>query len=212
MARIACIGDSLTWGFGLSDPWRESYPAVLQEMLREKVGEGYEVRNFGCNGASARTDAYAGYVDTSAFRSSLAWEPDIVLLMLGSNDASPYDWNPDAFRRDYEHIVAAYQGLPSAPRIILIAPPRIHRVMGETFMGLSPEILEEGIRPAIRAVAAAAGLEFIDLVDLFPDARYCFDGVHPQASGARMIAAVFCAAILDARSMDAPSRGSCVQE
>ncbi len=188
MARIACIGDSLTWGFGLSDPWRESYPVVLQEMLREKVGESYEVRNFGCNGASVRADSYAGYVETSAFRSSLAWEPDIVLLMLGSNDASPYDWDPDAFRRDYEHIVAAYRELPSAPRIILIAPPRIHRVLGETFMGLSPEILEEGIRPTIRAIAAAAGLEFIDLVDLFPDARYCFDGVHPQASGAQMMA------------------------
>ena len=187
--RVACIGDSLTWGFALADPWRESYPAVLQAMLREKAGEGYEVRNFGCNGASVRADAYAGYVDTSAFRSSLVWEPDIVLLMLGSNDASPYDWDPDAFRRDYEHIVALYQGLPSAPRIILIAPPRIHRVMGETFMGLSPEILEEGIRPAIRSIAAAAGFELIDLVDLFPDARYCFDGVHPHASGARMMAA-----------------------
>lgn len=188
--RVACIGDSLTWGFALADPWRESYPAVLQEMLREKVGESYEVRNFGCNGASVRADAYAGYVDTLAFRSSLAWDPDIVLLMLGSNDASPYDWDPDAFRRDYEHIVAAYRGLPSAPRIILIAPPRIHRVMGATFMGLSPEILEEGIRPTIRSVAAAtAGSAFIDLVDLFPDARYCFDGVHPQASGARMMAA-----------------------
>ncbi len=187
--RVACIGDSLTWGFALADPWRESYPAVLQVMLREKAGEGYEVRNFGCNGASVRADSYAGYVDTSAFRSSLVWEPDIVLLMLGSNDASPYDWDPEAFRRDYEHIVAAYRELPSAPRIILIAPPRIHRVMGETFMGLSPEILEEGIRPTIRDVAAAAGLEFIDLVDLFPDARYCFDGVHPQAAGAQMMAA-----------------------
>ena len=186
--RVACIGDSLTWGFALADPWRESYPAVLQEMLREKVGEGYEVRNFGRNGASVRADSYAGYVDTSVFRSSLAWDPDIVLLMLGSNDASPYDWDPEAFRRDYEQIVASYQGLPSAPRIILIAPPRIHRVMGETFMGLSPEILEGGIRPAIRSVAAAAGFEFIDLVDLFPDARYCFDGVHPHASGARMMA------------------------
>jgi lysophospholipase L1-like esterase len=172
----------------LADPWRESYPAVLQVMLREKAGEGYEVRNFGCNGASVRADSYAGYVDTSAFRSSLVWEPDIVLLMLGSNDASPYDWDPEAFRRDYEQIVASYQGLPSAPRIILIAPPRIHRVMGETFMGLSPEILEGGIRPAIRAVAAAAGFEFIDLVDLFPDARYCFDGVHPKAAGAQMMA------------------------
>ena len=29
---------------------------------------------------------------------------------------------------------------------------------------------------------------YSDLVDLFPDARYCFDGVHPQAAGARMMA------------------------
>lgn len=182
--RVACIGDSLTWGFTLVDPWRESYPALLQELL----GADFTVRNFGCNGASVRADSYTSYAETSAFRSSLTWEPDIVLMMLGSNDCVPQEWNPVAFRRDYERIVASYRGLPSQPRLILIAPIRMFRVMGFTFMDLSPETLEQGVRPAIKAIAADHGLEFVDLRDVIPDSRYCYDGVHPQAEGTRLVA------------------------
>ncbi|MBO6081457.1 MAG: hypothetical protein J6P46_00330 [Bacteroidales bacterium] len=228
--RVACIGDSLTWGFTLRDPWRESYPALLQEML----GTDFTVRNFGCNGASVRADSYSPYTDTAAFRSSLAWMPDIVLLMLGSNDCVPQEWDPGAFRRDYERIVGSYCGLsarpytadreclsqphiadrvfpssqphitdrefsssqscltdrdfPSRPRLILIAPIRMFRVMGYTFMDLSPETLENGVRPAIRAIAADNDLEFVDLRDVISDSRYCCDGVHPQAEGTRLVA------------------------
>ena len=182
--RVACIVDSLTWGFTLVDPWRESYPALLQELL----GADFTVRNFGCNGASVRADSYTSYAETSAFRSSLTWEPDIVLMMLGSNDCVPQEWDPVAFRRDYERIVASYRGLPSQPRLILIAPIRMFRVMGFTFMDLSPETLEQGVRPAIKAIAADHGLEFVDLRDVIPDSRYCYDGVHPQAEGTRLVA------------------------
>lgn len=182
--RVACIGDSLTWGFTLVDPWRDSYPALLQELL----GADFVVRNFGCNGASVRADSYSPYTDTPAFSSSLAWAPDIVLMMLGSNDCTAQEWDPDAFRRDYVHIVAAYQALPSAPRIILIAPIRMFRVMGFTFMDLSPETLEHGVRPAIQAIAADLGLECLNLRDVIPDYRYCYDGVHPQAEGTRLVA------------------------
>ena len=182
--RIACIGDSLTWGFSLPDPRRQSYPALLQETL----GEEYVVRNFGCNGASVRSDADLPYVQTWPYQESQAWNPDIVLIMLGSNDAAPWDWNDEAFRRDYERLVAAYQALPSTPRIILVAPPRMFRVMGITFGGLSPEVLEDGVRPAIRELAVHTGLQSIDLVDLFADARYCYDGVHPNREGVRLMA------------------------
>ena len=182
--RVACIGDSLTWGFTLPDPGRQSYPALLQE----KLGADYIVRNFGCNGASVRFDTGLPYAQTMAGRESLTWNPDVVLIMFGSNDASPWDWNPDTFRRDYERLIASYRGLPSRPRIILIAPIRMFRVMGTTFMGLSPEIMEEGIRPAIHEIAKDNNLELIDLVNLFTDSRYCYDGVHPQSPGTRMIA------------------------
>lgn len=182
--RVACIGDSLTWGFTLPDPGRQSYPALLQE----KLGADYIVRNFGCNGASVRFDTGLPYAQTMAGRESLTWNPDVVLIMLGSNDASPWDWDPDTFRRDYERLIASYRDLPSRPRIILIAPIRMFRVMGTTFMDLSPEIMEEGIRPAIHAIAKDNNLELIDLVNLFTDSRYCYDGVHPQSPGTRMTA------------------------
>ena len=61
--RVACIGDSLTWGFSLPDPLRQSYPALLQERL----GAEYEVRNFGCNGASVRCDADLPYMETMVY-------------------------------------------------------------------------------------------------------------------------------------------------
>ena len=182
--RVACIGDSLTWGFSLPDPRRQSYPSLLQERL----GEDYVVRNFGCNGASVRCDAHLPYVETLAYGESRAWNPDIVLLMLGSNDVTPWDWDAAAFRRDYERIVASYRELPSPPRIILLAPIRMFRVMGCTLGGLSPETLEEGVRSVIREVAGECGLPCIDLVDLFTDASYCYDGVHPDVEGTRLMA------------------------
>ena len=184
MKRVACIGDSITWGFTLLNPWKQSYPALLQEML----GKDYEVRNFGYNDASARFDADTPYVKKRVYRESLAWNPDIVLLMLGTNDTKKRNWDPEIFRRDYRRIVESYQELSSNPRIVLIAPIRIFLLQGLHLLGLYPETMEEGVRPAIREIAADMGLERIDLKDLFTDSSYCMDGVHPQKTGARMLA------------------------
>ena len=184
MIRVACIGDSITWGFTLLNPWKQSYPALLQEML----GKDYEVRNFGYNDASARFDADTPYVTKRVYRESLAWNPDIVLLMLGTNDTKKRNWDPEIFRRDYRRIVESYQELSSNPRIVLIAPIRIFLLQGLHLLGLYPETMEEGVRPAIREIAADMGLELIDLKDLFTDSSYCMDGVHPQKTGARMLA------------------------
>ena len=184
MIRVACIGDSITWGFTLLNPWKQSYPALLQE----KLGEEYEVRNFGYNDASARFDADTPYVNKRVYRESLAWNPDIVLLMLGTNDTKKRNWDPEVFRRDYRRIVESYRALPSSPRIVLIAPIRIFLLMGRPLLGLYPDTMEQGVRPAIREIAADMGLELIDLQDLFIDSTYCRDGIHPQKTGARMLA------------------------
>lgn len=184
MIRVACIGDSITWGFTLLKPGKQSYPALLQEML----GPEYEVRNFGFNDAAARFDSDMPYVKRRVYRNSLAWQPDIVLLMLGTNDTKRRNWDPDIFRRDYSALVDAYRDLPSRPRVFLIAPIRVFLPMGFPLLGLYPETMEEGVRPAIRGIAAEKGLDLIDLRDLFTDSTYMMDGVHPQQKGARMLA------------------------
>lgn len=182
MKKLACVGDSITWGFTIVNRGKYSYPAVLQQLL----GEGYEVRNFGHNDAAARFDADTPYVCKKAYRDSLAWEPDIVLLMLGTNDTKPWNWNPGSFREDYLRLVESYLALPSHPRVVLVAPIRIFKLIPVTI--LNPDVLEEGVRPAIRDIAAQKGLQLIDLYDLFDSPRFCRDGVHPQRDGARMLA------------------------
>ena len=45
--RVACIGDSITWGYAMTNRVAECYPAQLQRLL----GPDYDVRNFGDPGA-----------------------------------------------------------------------------------------------------------------------------------------------------------------
>ena len=184
MIRVACIGDSITWGFTILNRRSNSYPAQLQQLL----GPDYHVRNFGYNDASARYDADTPYVSKKVYSKSLDWNPDIVLLMLGTNDTKRRNWDPEIFRRDYKKLVQSYLDLPSKPRVILIAPIRIFLPMNIPLLGLYPDTMENGVRPAIREIAAEMGLDLVDLVNLFPDSKYMLDGVHPQATGARMLA------------------------
>ena len=157
-------------------------------MLQRLLGAGYEVRNFGHNDAAARFDADTPYVKKGAYRRSLAWAPDIVLLMLGTNDTKRRNWSPEIFRRDYRALVESYLNLPSSPRVVLIAPIRVFLKGGIPILGLHPDTLEEGVRPAIRETAAQLGLELVDLGNIFTDSSHLMDGVHPQREGARMLA------------------------
>lgn len=184
MKRVACIGDSVTWGFTLLNPWKQSYPALLQQM----VGEEYEVRNFGYNDASARFDADTPYVRKGVYRKSLEWNPDLVLLMLGTNDTKKRNWDPDIFRRDYRRLVESYLALPSSPRVVLIAPIPISLIKGVALLGVYPDTLETGVRPAIHGIGKEMGLQVVDLVDVFHGGDYCIDGVHPQREGTRLMA------------------------
>ena len=46
--RVACVGNSITYGAGIANRQQNSYPAQLQYYL----GADYEVRNFGVSGTT----------------------------------------------------------------------------------------------------------------------------------------------------------------
>ena len=83
--KVACVGNSITYGAGISNREKNAYPAQLQYYL----GDGYEVRNFGSNGATAQSDGDYPYVHTRAYGKSKNFLPDIVLIKLGTNDTKP---------------------------------------------------------------------------------------------------------------------------
>ena len=93
--RVACIGDSITYGLGLANREKDSYPAKLQNMLDEKFPGKYEVRNFGNSGRgiyldSMRGSEKRGFRHMPEHKAALAWKPDIVISNLGINDCGEY--------------------------------------------------------------------------------------------------------------------------
>lgn len=107
--KIACIGNSITYGVGTRNPAKDSYPAVLGQML----GDGYEVRNFG---VSARTMLMKGdhpYMKEERYRQALAYNPDIVTIKLGTNDTKPQNWRYKSdFKKDMETMIRTIRALP----------------------------------------------------------------------------------------------------
>ena len=116
--KVACVGDSVTYGYGIEDRENDSYPAQLQRML----GDGYEVRNFGHNGATLLRHGHRPYNTLEEYGQALEYKADIVIIHLGLNDTDPRNWPhyaeefiPDYrtliedFRRDWDEILSVYR-------------------------------------------------------------------------------------------------------
>jgi len=117
--RIACVGDSITEGWMSSNPAEKAYPVILQRLL----GESYEVKNYGQGGTCLLRNADQPYRECWGYRDSMADKPDIVLLMLGTNDANR-DFNIrrlDGFYADYLSMINEYR-LTGASVVVLTSP------------------------------------------------------------------------------------------
>lgn len=95
--RIACIGDSITYGSGIEDRDKDGYPAVLQRML----GSGYDVRNYGISARVMTRNGDYPFMDEQAYADARAFLPDIVTIMLGTNDSKPHNWTWDGVHPTY---------------------------------------------------------------------------------------------------------------
>ncbi len=82
--RVACIGDSITFGCGVGDT-NLSYPAKLQALL----GAGYDVRNFGKSDATVTRGSFndwaRGLARQAEYTTALAFQSDVVVCNLGIN-------------------------------------------------------------------------------------------------------------------------------
>jgi lysophospholipase L1-like esterase len=195
--RVAAVGDSIAWGSGLAHRARDSYPAQLGRLL----GDQHEVRNFWVNGTTLLRRGDRAYWMTSALGAAKAFAPDVVIIMLGTNDAKPQNWRyREEFVADYTALIDAFPALPSRPTIWVCRPV-------PTFgaYGTRDPVIRNEIIPLIDRVARVRPVSVIDLysvlqgrADLFPN------GIHPNAEGARLIAETVRRAIREASRHAAP--------
>ena len=180
--RVACIGNSITFGAGIKNRSRDSYPSVLARML----GDSCWVKNFG---VSARTMLNKGdhpYMNEPAYKNALAFNPNIVVIKLGTNDSKSFNWKYKAdFMKDAQTMIDAFKGLPSQPKIYLCYPSKAY-LTGD---GINDDIISKEIIPMIKKLAKKNDLSVIDLhtamdgmPELFPDR------IHPNEKGAQVMA------------------------
>lgn len=178
--KVACVGNSITYGAGIANREKNSYPSQLQYYL----GDGYEVKNFGSNGATALVSGDHPYVKTDVYKESKAFQPDIVLIKLGTNDTKPHNWNKEQFIADYQLLIDTYRSLESHPRIILLTQVRCFLTEKNT---ISPEIIEQQVRSLVEHLAWKNKLEIINLFNLFGnqwEQPIMPDRLHPSSLGA----------------------------
>lgn len=183
--RVACVGNSITYGYLVEDREKNCYPAVLGRML----GAGYEVRNFGVCGATLLNKGHNPYTKTKEYSDALALRADIVVIDLGVNDTDPRNWPNyrDEFIPDYAALIESFRkASPGVKVYVCRMTPISHR--HKRFKAGTRDWFNQ-IQQAIELVARTQGAELIDLESVLKDRPELLpDAVHPTAEGARLMA------------------------
>ena len=190
MTRIACMGDSITNGALIPFCFFRSYPAVLEKILEK----GFHAENFGLNGRTLQLSADRPFEREKEYRLAVSFAPDIAVIMLGTNDTKPQNWKgAEAFLAEYRRYLSDFRESSGCKDIILCTPVwgvnaknRFQYFTNDTDAAHLPEIAE-----CVRQIARENGLRTVDLYALTEGRRdlISYDGCHPNARGAGLIAA-----------------------
>ena len=137
VVRVACVGDSITYGAGVANRGKNNYPKVLGGLL----GAGYESRNFGVSGATLLKKGDLPYWRTGAFKAATEFKPHIVIIKLGTNDSKPQNWKHRAqYAVDLAALVDGTERINPAllQRLIDRSPPGAERGVPLVRLTLGP--------------------------------------------------------------------------
>ena len=183
--KVACVGNSITYGSGIANREKDSYPVKLQQML----GDKYLVDNFGKPGATLLNKGHRPYMQQKEFKDALAFAGDIVVIHLGINDTDPRNWPNyrDYFIRDYRALIDSFRVVNPKCRILIarLTPIADRHPRFES----GTRDWHDEIQLAIENIAKYANVQLIDFHEpLYPYPYLLPDAVHPNAEGAAILA------------------------
>lgn len=191
--KVATVGDSLTYGYGLENREQDAYPSILADLL----GSHYQVSNFGLSGRSLQSTADFPYFNEKNAQLSLESDADIVIIMIGSNDSRGPYWNKERFVSEYRKMVERYINLPSHPDVFLVVPPFVPT----SRFGLNNVIIRDELQEIIPKIAQEFDLPFINLYPLTDGKEaYYSDGLHLTPLGNQLVAQTVFSHLLGAKA------------
>ena len=183
--RVACIGNSITDGFGIMNADAKGYPAQLQQ----KLGDDYEVKNFGVSARTMMNKGDLPYMNELAWKDAQAFNPNIVIIKLGTNDTKTHNWahGAEEYRQSMQAMIDTLKALPSKPKIYLCSPIPAFK----DSWTINDSIIVNGEMPVIQKLAKKNKCLFIDLHTLYNYSNLMQrDGIHPTAKGAGKMAEI----------------------
>jgi acetyl esterase/lipase len=189
--RIACVGNSITQGVGVANASTQGYVALVQKMF----GTKYKVYNYGVSGRTMLKTGDYPYWNETDFTSLFTLKPDVITIMLGTNDTKSWNWNAAGYQADYTSFIDSLETIRDTvtghnlhPQILLCLPPPI----GTNTMGIDNTVMSGQVLPTVTALAKSKGDSLIDAntpllakMSMFPD------GVHPDTNGNKVLADLF---------------------
>ena len=189
LIRVACVGDSITYGTNSSDPSMQSYPVYLQRML----GYRYYVEKYGAPSHSLIETDTPSFLKHNYFKQSAAMKPDVVIVMLGTNDCRTQKWEDSAYKNwndparkeaflaSGQKLVDAYRNAKANVQIIFATCPTVPQ---DEWLNTdwTSRIRRYG-NPAICTVAETNNCPVIDIYTYstkHPEMFEGGDGLHPQ--------------------------------
>lgn len=191
--KVACVGDSITYGHGVENWEKNNYPAQLQKIL----GDEYHVMNFGSSGSCVNPNGDQPYIEREVYQKSLDYEADILIFMLGTNDSKPDNWTDiDTFMRDYKELLDTYLEGENPPQVFIgLCAEAYYTDNADPSTGIAgfdiqPAIVDEIAERLQREYMPNSYITPIDIHSLTEAHPEWFeaDGIHPNADGARAIA------------------------
>lgn len=181
--KVACVGDSITWGNGSSSG--KSYPAQLRELL----GSAFEVKNFGVSGRTLLKKGDYPYWNESSYTESKEYLPDVVIIMLGTNDSKSQNWAyKSEYKSDYIDLINQYKSLASNPKVYVATSP----MALDNTMNIRKDVIANEIVPLQKEIAEETGCKLID-INAYTQGHddWLGDGVHPNDYGYSKLASYF---------------------
>lgn len=183
--KVACIGNSITFGSTLADPKASSYPALLALRL----GDGYNVGNFGRPGATLLNRGHNPYMASEEWRRAKAFKPDVAIVHLGINDTDPRNWpyfNRN-FKSDYLSLIDTLRQIN--PKVEIYIANLSPLLSSHWRFRSGTRVWRDKIRHEIESVASESGCTLIDFNTPLHDRRNLIhDSVHPNEEGAELLA------------------------
>lgn len=185
--RVACVGDSITFGTLSSNPDTKSYPAQLQKLL----GDEYEVVNFGVGCATLMDCTDLPYKTTPRYQPSLDFDANTVIIMLGSNDSNFQNIvNIDKFPQSMIDFAQIYKNGKADPDVFIASIARGYdKNMEEEIDRRINGVVAPLIKETYPKTCAKGFVDIHKVTSGMPE--HFVDGVHPDDCAYKLIALTF---------------------